>query len=258
VAADRRLQVWTENRERNANSNTISTTLQLRNVGNQPVAYQDLTVRYWFSPEGTQAMKAFVDYVQLGSNNVSVTFGQAGTQSYAELHFAATLGNLASLSTTGNVQFRLAKADWSAFNQANDFSYRAAAALAENDHVTVYVQGQRVYGQEPAGANASKGVQTAAVLATPNKAAELNQTVRSYPNPFTGSTTLEFTLAHSEAYQLAIYDTNGRLVQHLKAGQAFAGQPVQAQWQAATVAPGFYLARLTTATGVHYLKLVLQ
>lgn len=258
VAADRRLQVWTENRERNANSNTISTTLQLRNVGNQPVAYQDLTVRYWFSPEGTQAMKAFVDYALLGSNNVSVTFGQAGTQSYAELHFAATSGSLVPLSSTGNVQFRLAKADWSAFNQANDFSYRVAGALAENDHVTVYVQGQRVYGQEPAGANASKGAQTAAVLATPGKADKLSEMVRSYPNPFTGSTTLEFTLAHSEAYQLAIYDTSGRLIQHLKAGQALAGQPVQAHWQAATAAPGLYLARLTTATGVHYLKLVLQ
>jgi len=261
VAARTSLQVLMQNQEKKASSNTISTTLQLRNTGNQPVSYQDLTVRYWFSPESQQALNAYVDYAQLGSSNVRITFGQAGTETYAELRFAAALGSLAPLSTTGSVQYRLAKADWSLFNQANDFSYRPAGPLAENDHITVYQQGQLVYGQEPAGAVptaklAAAQVASALAVAEPAVAGSAPAALSSFPNPFTESTTLTFVLAQSQAYQLEIYDSSGRLVQRLPAGQALAGQPVQVQWPAANVPAGFYMARLITGTAVQNLKLV--
>jgi hypothetical protein len=242
VAASTSLQVLTQNQEKKASSNTISTYLQLRNVGNQPVNYQDLTVRYWFSPEGKQALNSYLDYAQLGSSNVRISFGQTGTETYAELNFAAALGALAPLSSTGNVQYRLAKADWSAFTLTNDFSYQPAGPLAENTHVTVYLQGQLVYGQEPAGAGAlvaARVAQSTAKNQAPTEGAALAQAVSSFPNPFTTSTMLTFALAQSQAYELAIYDANGRLVQRLPAGQAMAGQQVQVQWQAANVPAGF-------------------
>jgi|GEM_PF-2059363 len=261
VAARTSLQVLTQNQEKKAASNTISTTLQLRNTGNQPVSYQDLTVRYWFSPESQQALNAYVDYAQLGSSNVRISFGQAGTETYAELRFAAALGSLAPLSSTGNVQYRLAKADWSSFNQANDFSYQPVGPLAENTHITVYQQGQLVYGQEPAGATsaatlASARATSALALAEPEAAGSAPAALSSYPNPFTESTTLSFVLAQSQSYQLEIYDSSGRLVQRLQAGQALAGQPVQVEWQAANMPAGFYLARLITGTAVQNLKLI--
>jgi hypothetical protein len=260
ISAQPAVQVWTENKERKTTSNTISTYLQLRNVGNQPLAYQDLTVRYWFSPEGAQQLNSFVDYAQLGASNVSVTFGQAGSEKYAELRFAAALGSLAPLSTTGNVQYRVAKADWSNFNQANDFSYLPVGALSENTHVTVYLQGQRIYGDEPDGATvASRGAQpTPGPSTTALSDARLQTKLRSYPNPFTSSTTLEFALAQSGKYQLEIYDVQGRLVQRVQAGEATAGQLVQAPWQATTVTRGLYLARLTTGAGTQTIKLVVE
>ncbi|MBO0356577.1 T9SS type A sorting domain-containing protein [Hymenobacter sp. BT186] len=260
VAAVPRFTVLSQNRANKPVSNTISTYLQVRNDGNTPVAYQDLTVRYWFSPDGPQPLNAFVDYAQLGTNNVNISFGQAGTETYAELRFAAALGTFSPLSSTGNVQYRLAKSNWSNFNQANDFSYQvAASALAANPNITAYVQGQLVYGQEPAGAaTAARGVaatpsSTPAATEAPSKAA-----ATSYPNPFTGSTTITFTAAQSSEYQLDIFDMNGRLVQRLKAGNAQAGQVVQVEWQATDVRPGVYMARLTTGSTVQQLKLVRQ
>lgn len=260
VAPTTSVQVLTQNQEKKATSNTISTYLQLRNTGSQPIQYQDLTVRYWFSPEGTQALNSYIDYAQLGSNNVSITFGKAGTQTYAELHFAAALGTLAPLSSTSNVQFRLAKADWSNFTLTNDFSYQAAAsALAENTHVTVYQQGQLIYGQEPAGATTLTSARVvynaAAGLATEVAPA---QALSSFPNPFTANTTLSFTLAQAQAYRLEVYDVSGRLIKQLQAGQAEAGQPQVVQWDAAGLAAGFYMVRLTTGAEVQMLKLVRQ
>ncbi|UOG77350.1 T9SS type A sorting domain-containing protein (plasmid) [Hymenobacter tibetensis] len=254
------VQVWTENKERRTTANTISTYLQVRNVGTQPLSYQDLTVRYWFSPEGTQQLNSFIDYAQLGAGNVSVTFGQAGTEKYAELRFAASLGALAPLSTTGNVQYRIAKTDWSNFNQANDFSYRPFGALSENNHVTVYLQGQRIYGEEPAGATvASRGTQVVmSSAATPQKGAHVQTKLRSYPNPFTGSTTLEFALAQSGKYQLEIYDLQGRLVQRVQASEAPTRQLVRVPWEATAVTRGLYMARLITGTGTQTLKLQVE
>jgi hypothetical protein len=260
VAPTTSLQVLTQNQVKKATSNTISTYLQVRNTGSQLVQYQDLTVRYWFSPEGTQALNSYLDYAQLGNSNVSITFGKAGTETYAELRFAASLGALTPLSSTGNVQFRLAKADWSNFTLTNDFSYQAAAsALAENTHVTVYQKGQLIYGQEPAGATplaSARVVYKAAAGLAPEAAPA--QALSSFPNPFTAGTTLSFTLAQAQAYRLEVYDVSGRLIKQLQAGQAEAGQPMVVQWDAAGLAAGFYMVRLTAGTEVQTLKLVRQ
>jgi hypothetical protein len=260
VAPTTSVQVLTQNQVKKPTATAISTYLQLRNTGSQPVQYQDLTVRYWFTPEGTQALNSYIDYAQLGNSNVSIIFGKAGSETYAELRFKATLGTLAPLSSTGNVQYRLAKADWSNFTLTNDFSYQAAAsALAENTHVTVYQKGQLIYGQEPAGATAltSARVVYNAEAALASEAAPA-QALSSFPNPFSTSTTLSFTLAQAQAYRLEVYDVSGRLVKQLQAGQAAAGQPMVVQWDATGLAAGFYMVRLTTGAEVQTLKLVRQ
>ncbi|MGI4885129.1 MAG: hypothetical protein ACRYFR_09245 [Janthinobacterium lividum] len=153
-----------------------------------------LAVRYWFRPEGASSLHSSLDYAVLGSNNVNVTFGQAGTETYAEIRFNPALGSRAPRSTTGNVQYCLNKDDWSFFAQANDFSFLPfSLEFAANDHMTVYQKDRLVYGQEPAGAAgaaaalARRGPQAKA-LAAPAVA----QAVSSYPNPFTGATTLAF------------------------------------------------------------------
>ncbi|RZK89909.1 MAG: hypothetical protein EOO62_35835, partial [Hymenobacter sp.] len=143
VPAVTSLQVVSKTRTTVLSTNTISTYVQLQNVGNQPVPYQDLAVRYWFTPEGEATLNYSVDYAVLGSRNAQITFGKAGTETYAELRFNPDLGSLAPLSTTGNVEYRITKGDWSFFDQSNDFSYRPFSLdFTPNDHMTVYQRGQ--------------------------------------------------------------------------------------------------------------------
>jgi hypothetical protein len=246
------LKVYAENQTTSASTQVITTVAQIGNVGALPTNYAGLTVRYWFTPDGPSPVAGNVDYAQLGSSNIALTIGQQGTQTYAELNFAAGLGSLAPMATTGDIIFRLNMNNWTNFNQANDYSYRPAAPLAEHPQMTVYQSGVLVYGTEPAGARAA--------AARPGVANEpaLTTTLESYPNPFNTSVEMKFSLSLAGNYSLAVYDAQGRLVEKLANGNATAGELQRVQWQAANHAAGLYLVRLTTDAGVHQMKLVKQ
>jgi bacillolysin len=216
------------------------------NQGNLPVAYADLKVRYWFSPDGASPLVSSIAAADLGAG-VTVVTGQQGTQTYAELRFAAGLGVLAPLSNTGSIVFFLNKANWSNFNQANDFSYRAMAPLALHPQMAVYKQGVLVYGSEPAGARPA-----------PTSDPELVATgfLESYPNPFSAGVHLDFALPRAGSYSLAVYDGLGRLVQTLATGSAQAGERQGVDWSAKGCAAGLYLVRLSTNGGVQQLRLM--
>ena len=100
-------------------------------------------------------------------------------------------------------------------------------------------------------ATASKPAATAAGAAT-----ELAFT--GSPNPFSEQLRVQFALPTAQAYTLALYDGQGRLVQQLASGQAEAGQVQQVEVPTHTYATGLYLVRLTTATGTQLLKLIKQ
>ena len=68
-----------------------------------------------------------------------------------------------------------------------------------------------------------------------------------YPNPFTTQTTLTYRLAQRADVRLEIYDIQGRRVATLFEGPAPAGTQT-ATWNAANVASGTYVARLTAST----------
>ncbi|GAB3045164.1 cellulose binding domain-containing protein [Spirosoma pulveris] len=149
-----KLKVYTENRNRNTGSNSISTYLKVTNEGNVPVSYGDLSVRYWFTAGGTQSLNYWIDYAKLGNSNVTAQFvsnvGRTNADTYFELKINPSVGTLYPSGTTDNIQYRIAKADWSNFNETNDYSYKVAGAMAENDRVTIYHKGQLIYGTEPA------------------------------------------------------------------------------------------------------------
>jgi len=82
--------------------------------------------------------------------------------------------------------------------------------------------------------------------------------LQGYPNPFSGQTTIAFSFTHKEEYTLAIYDLNGTLVKQLPGGKVKANEQKQVTWQVGKAAAGLYIARLTTATAVHQLKLIVK
>jgi gliding motility-associated-like protein len=133
--------------------------------------FGDITARYWFTEEGIQNLNYWVDYAKRGSANISGNFIKVspvlnGADTYFEIAINPSAGVLYPLSSSGNIQYRIAKSDWSAFNELNDYSYQPKGIMAENSHITIYYKGQLVYGKEPSlGTMATK--KPAVVVAAP-------------------------------------------------------------------------------------------
>ena len=79
---------------------------------------------------------------------VALPAARPGADAYLEVGFSS--GTLAPSSSTGQLQLRLSKADWSRFIESDDHSYRPnAPGYATNARITIYVDGVRVSGTEP-------------------------------------------------------------------------------------------------------------
>lgn len=60
-----------------------------------------------------------------------------------------TSGSLAAGADSGDLQLRMAKSDWSNFDESDDYSRGANSSYADAAKVTVYVAGTLVWGTEP-------------------------------------------------------------------------------------------------------------
>jgi hypothetical protein len=133
-----------------------------------------------------------------------------GADTYFEIKMKPTLGNLYPAGNTGNIQYRIAKTDWSNFTFTNDWSYKAPAPLALNDHITVYYKGQLIYGTEPTAA------QQARVAAnTPGEVVDdLNAAsgkIVLFPNPATDHLSIQVGTVAADAV-VQIYSLSGDLL----------------------------------------------
>ncbi|OQP50039.1 hypothetical protein A4D02_26745 [Niastella koreensis] len=199
----------------NGGKNTISTYVTISNEGNMPVAYGDLSVRYWFTEDGTAALNSWVDYAKLGTSNIitginTVSPALTSADRYFEIKVKPTLGNLYPASSTGNIQYRIAKSDWSNFTFTNDWSYQAPAQLAVNEHMTVYYKGQLIYGTEPAAAVQGRVAANTTAEVADNGNAVANRIVL-YPNPTTGYLNIQAGTVASDA-TVRVYSLNGELL----------------------------------------------
>jgi hypothetical protein len=243
------LEVLTQNRNGYPRGNTISTYLDVHNVGNQPVNYADLTVRYWFSPEGAASLSYAYDWAQVGASNVRGQLGQQGTNMYFETSFDPSLGQLAPLSSTGDIHYRLNKTDWSTFVEDNDWSYRAPWEYVSNDHVTAYYQGKLVYGTEPGTpATAARSTAAAPALATTAAAAGQASLLEAYPNPVVSATTVRFRAAQAGRALVQVYNPLGQLVVTLYDEAVEDGCTYELPFATQSLANGLYECRLMLGT----------
>jgi hypothetical protein len=135
--------------------NHIKPHLKLQNDGTAAVALKDLTVRYWYTSEGSQTQNIYVDYAAVGNNNIVTSFHALDKQrfnadGYLEVGFTTQAGNLAPGANTGEIQLRCNKQDWKNYNELNDYSYiQNTYNYIPTTTVTVYKNGKLVWGAEP-------------------------------------------------------------------------------------------------------------
>nr|WP_254450627.1 glycoside hydrolase family 9 protein [Cohnella herbarum] len=137
----------------NATDNQIKPHLNIKNTGTTAVSLSNVKVRYYFTKDGTAAVNAWIDWAQVGGANIQTAFGSVtatGADTYVELSFAAGAGSIAPNGQTGDIQLRMAKADWTNFNETGDYSYDPTkTAYTDWSKVTVYVNGTLTWGIEP-------------------------------------------------------------------------------------------------------------
>ncbi len=241
------VKVYASNKNNSATSNQINTYLNVANEGNVPVDYSGLTVRYWFIADGDKPLIYNLDYAELGNGNVKnklVKVNRSGADTYLELSFADGLGQFYPASSTGLIQQRVNKSDWSAFNEANDYSYKVAAPLAENTKITAYLNGTLVYGQEPGVVNARMGN------------SETTLQVRILGNPVVGDKVeVAVSGVEGQPLRMQLTDVQGRIVSEYKTGQAGA---VEQRQLLVGQQPGILLLKVNTPTERQTIKLLRQ
>jgi hypothetical protein len=93
------------------------------------------------------------DWSVMGCASITGTFGvispaAATADYYLEIAFSA--GSIPANGQSGEIQARIHKADWSNFNESNDFSFDATkTAFADWTKVALYQNGVLVWGTTP-------------------------------------------------------------------------------------------------------------
>ncbi|WP_235206681.1 glycoside hydrolase family 6 protein [Paenibacillus tyrfis] len=135
------------------NNGQIKAHFNIKNNGTTSVRLSDLKLRYYFTKDGISEMNAWIDWAQVGAENIQQSFVSASgvnTDTYVELSFASGAGSIPAGGQSGEIQLRMSKADWSNLNESNDYSFDGTkTSFADWDKVTLFRNGTLVWGIQP-------------------------------------------------------------------------------------------------------------
>lgn len=147
---DGSLKVQYRTSDTNATDNTIRMSLQLVNTGSSAQSLSGVEIRYWFADSGP-SYTTWCDWAQLGCANLTHSVAANGSVAGADRYLKVNLsgGSLAASASTGEIQLRVHKSDWSSFAEADDYSHGTNAAFADAPTIGVYVNGTLAWGTQP-------------------------------------------------------------------------------------------------------------
>jgi len=136
-------------------TNQVKPDIQIVNTGTTSFNLSDVTIKYWYTIDGSQPQTYNCDFASVGCANVIGSFvavspARANADSYLQITFTSAAGALVAGANTGDLQNRLNKVDWSNYDQTNDFSHNGTPmTYTSSTKVTAYYKGALVWGTEP-------------------------------------------------------------------------------------------------------------
>ena len=135
-----------------AQISNIGFVLQIVNDGPRPVDLSQLELRYWLNPGVTNAgQEVDIDYAALGAGNIKGHVDAPNAQGLEAVHlvFASAAGAIGPYSSSGDINVRVHKVDWSPYDQLVNFSFRPNSTFAIWDQVGLYQAGVLIWGTPP-------------------------------------------------------------------------------------------------------------
>ncbi|KAB3535452.1 hypothetical protein F8154_06620 [Alkaliphilus pronyensis] len=146
------IKIQMYNAQRNMTTNTIFPWFRIYNTTSSPIELEDTIVRYFFTTDGEEQLNYYVDWSNVGASNIKGKFSELAKprtngDHYFEIGFESSAGSLASGEYV-EIHTRLAKNDWSNFDQSNDFSFNPDSNRYEDwTKVNGYYEGFFVWGE---------------------------------------------------------------------------------------------------------------
>ncbi|MGW5178039.1 glycoside hydrolase family 6 protein [Streptomyces sp. NPDC004082] len=148
------LTVRYRNSDTSATDNAIKPNLRIVDTGSDAVDLTKVTARYYFTRDGGSAtVNAWCDYAAVGCSAldlkvVPLSTPVAGADAYLEVGFKS--GTLGAGKDTGDIQLRMSKSDWSAFDEVGDYSRSTATSYTDAPAIPAYLGTVRAWGTPPA------------------------------------------------------------------------------------------------------------
>jgi trimeric autotransporter adhesin len=219
-AADSNIKVQFNNGNTSTTSNSIYAKFKVFNTSSSSINLADLKLRYYYTIDVEKQQSFWCDHSGMMSGNtyVDVTKKVTGTfvkmssptstaDYYLEVGFASDAGSIPAGGSI-EVQTRIAKNDWSNYDQSNDYSYKASGTYIDWDQITAYLGGTLVFGKDIVNNNIPSIDPTSKTFdkASP---ADISVTLTPNGNTFVGITGLtqgsEYTLSGNTVTILKSY-----------------------------------------------------
>ncbi|WP_033306828.1 cellulose binding domain-containing protein [Streptomyces iakyrus] len=151
-----------------ATATAAKPSLEVFNDTGKPLPLSDVTLRYWFTADGSASYAFNCVNAVFGCSNVAgriVAMNKPTDTAdhYLEVRFTAAAGDLKPGANSKGIDLQLFRTDHKKLKQSDDRSFDAEmTSYKEAENVTAYKRGVLAWGEEPDGTKASDEKKTAA------------------------------------------------------------------------------------------------